>query len=75
MHTAKVGEKLGVDDYLSNAEENRANFCKILEGRLHFSALYGIYILTVNELKIVMKVNAQAGQSGRVTKTSGIDGP
>jgi hypothetical protein len=53
---------------VSNAEENRANFCIILEGKPLFSALYGIYTLTLNELKAILKVNAQAGQYGAVTK-------
>jgi hypothetical protein len=53
-----------------SAEENRANFCKILEGKPLFSALYGIYTPILDELKAVLKTNAQAEHSGALTKTS-----
>jgi hypothetical protein len=52
-----------------NSKENRANFCKFLDGKPIFSALYGMYTVTLNELKAVLKVSAQAGRSG-VNKTS-----
>jgi hypothetical protein len=42
---AKVGESSEWTSIVSNAEENRANFCKILKGKPLFSALYGIYTL------------------------------
>jgi hypothetical protein len=67
---AKVGESSEWTSIVSSAEENRANFCKILKGKPLFSALYGIYTLTLNELKAVLKVKAQAGKCGAVTKTS-----
>jgi hypothetical protein len=51
-------------------EENRENFCKGLDGKPLLSALYGMYMLTLNELKAVLKVSAQAGQSGVVNETS-----
>jgi hypothetical protein len=55
---------------VSSAEEKRANFCKGLDGKPLFSALYGMYTVTLKELKSVQKVSAQAGQSGAVNKTS-----
>jgi shikimate kinase len=55
---------------VNSSEENRANFCKILEGKLLFRAVYGMYTLTLNELKAILKVNAQAGRPVAVTKTS-----
>jgi hypothetical protein len=67
---AKMGESSEWTSIVSSAEENRANFCKILQGKLLFSALYGIYTLTLNELKAVLKVKAQTGKCGAVTKTS-----
>jgi hypothetical protein len=67
---AKVGESSEWTSIASSAKENRANFCKILEGKPLFSPLCGIYTLQLNELKAVLKVNAQAGQCGAVTKTS-----
>jgi hypothetical protein len=42
------------------SEENRANFCKALNGKLLFSTPYGIYTVTVDEPKAVLKVSAQA---------------
>jgi hypothetical protein len=55
---------------VNSAEENRANFCKVLERKPLFSALYDIYTVTLNELKAVLKVNTQGGRSGAVNKTS-----
>jgi hypothetical protein len=66
----KVGETSEWTSIVRSADENRAKFCKILEGNPLFSALYGIYTLTLNKLKAVLKVNAQAGQCGAVTTTS-----
>jgi hypothetical protein len=39
-------------------------------GSHFFCALYGIYVVTLNELKVILKVSTQAGQSGAVNKTS-----
>jgi hypothetical protein len=46
---------------LSTAEEDTAHFCKGTDGKPLFSALYGMYEVTLNELKVVLKVSAQAG--------------
>jgi hypothetical protein len=51
-------------------EEHRAKFCKAVDGKLLYSALYVVYPVTLNELKAILKVSAQAGQSGAVKKTS-----
>jgi hypothetical protein len=67
---AKVGESSEWMTIVSSAEENRADFCEILVGKPLFSSLYSIYTLTLNELKAVLKVNAQGGQSGALTETS-----
>jgi hypothetical protein len=45
---AKVGQSSKWTSIVSSAEENRGNFCKILEGKPLFSALYGICTLTLN---------------------------
>jgi hypothetical protein len=66
----KMGESSEWTSIVISAEENRANFCKILEGKPLFSALYVIYTLTLNKLKAVLKVKAQAGKCGAVTKAS-----
>jgi hypothetical protein len=44
---AKVEEISEWTSIVSSVEENRANFCKILEGKPPFSALYGINALTL----------------------------
>jgi hypothetical protein len=53
-----------------NTEENSENYCKGLDGKTLFSALHGMYAVTLNELKAVLKVSAQTGPSGMVNKTS-----
>jgi hypothetical protein len=45
----------------SSAEQNRENFCKVLRGKTLFSALYGTYTVTLNELKSVLKASSQKG--------------
>jgi hypothetical protein len=65
---AKVGESSGWTSIVNNAEENRAKYCKALDGKLLYSVLYGMYAVTLNELKDVLKLSEQAGQS--VNKTS-----
>jgi hypothetical protein len=42
----------------ANSAENRANICKDLDGKLLFSALYGMYMVTLYELKAILKVTA-----------------
>jgi hypothetical protein len=55
---------------LSAARRRAVNFCKALDRKPLFSALYGMYAVTLNELKAVLMVSAQAGQSDAVNKTS-----
>jgi hypothetical protein len=50
--------------------DNRSNFCKALDENRLLRALYGMYAETLNELKAVLKVRAQAGQSDVMNKTS-----
>jgi hypothetical protein len=52
-------------------EENRVSYCRALTGKPHFSALYGIYIVTLNELKAVLKVSTLADQT-RALKSTGL---
>jgi hypothetical protein len=67
---AKVGESSQWTSIVNSVEENRANFCKGLDGMPLFSALYGMYMVILNELKSILKVSAQTGQSGAVNKIS-----
>jgi hypothetical protein len=55
---------------VNSVEEKRENFCKAIDGKPHFRALYGMYTVKLNELKAIFKVSAQAGQNGVVNKTS-----
>jgi hypothetical protein len=61
---AEVGESSGWASIVNNAEENREKYYKALDEKQLFSILYGMYTVTLNELKDVLKVSAQAGQSG-----------
>jgi hypothetical protein len=53
---------------VNSAEENRGDFFKGVDGRPIFSALYGMYAVTLNNLKAVLEVSVKAGQSGAVSK-------
>jgi hypothetical protein len=64
-----MGESSEWTSVVNSAEWNRANFCKALDGKPLFSALCDVYTVTLNELKAVPKVSAQAGQSGALNKT------
>jgi hypothetical protein len=46
-------------DTVVNSAENRVTFCKALDGRPLFGPLYGMYAVTLNELKAVLKVSAR----------------
>jgi hypothetical protein len=47
---AAVGESAEWTATVSSAEENRTNFCKALSGKTLFSALFGTYTVTLNDL-------------------------
>jgi hypothetical protein len=55
---------------VNSVEKNRAKFCIFLDWKLLFSTLYSMYMVTLKELQVVLKVNTQTGQSGAVNKTS-----
>jgi hypothetical protein len=65
-----VGESSERTSIVNSSEGNRANSCKAVHGKPLFSVVYGMYIVTLNELKAVLKVCAQAGQNGVVNITS-----
>jgi hypothetical protein len=66
----RVGESSQWTTIVNGLEENRAIFCKFLDGKPLFSALYGMYTVTLKELQAVLKGNTQTEQSGTVNKTS-----
>jgi hypothetical protein len=45
------------------AEDNRESYYKALRWKTLFSALYGTYAVTLNELKNVLKASSQEGQT------------
>jgi hypothetical protein len=55
---------------VNGVEENRSHFCISLDRKPHFRAFYDMYTVTPTELKTVLKMSAQAGQSGVVNTTS-----
>jgi hypothetical protein len=59
---ASVGESEQWSTIVSMAEENRQNFCKVLNGNNLFNALYGTYTVALHELKAVLKASTLAGQ-------------
>jgi hypothetical protein len=69
-HRLKWGESSEWTCFVKSAEENRGYFNKALAEKSLFSALYGMYTVTLNELKAVLKESAQAKQSDAVNKTS-----
>jgi hypothetical protein len=67
MNTGKVGESFQCTSIV-NSTENTANYCKGLDGKTLYSAVYCMYTVTLKELKAVLKVSAEAGQSGVAKK-------
>jgi hypothetical protein len=59
---ASVGESEQWSTIVSRAEENRQNFCKVLNGKNMFNALYGTYTVALHELKAVLKACTPTGQ-------------
>jgi hypothetical protein len=57
----KVGESSEWTSVVNSTEENKANCCKGLDGKLLFSTLCSMYMVTMNELKA----------RGRGTSTTG----
>jgi hypothetical protein len=54
---ASVGESEQWSSVVSTAEERGQNFCKVLNGKSLFSALYGTYTVALHELKAVLKAS------------------
>jgi hypothetical protein len=64
-----VGESPEWASIVDSPEENVATFCKALSGKPLFSAVHGIYTITLGELKAMLK-KSTAGQK-RDTKLCG----
>jgi hypothetical protein len=60
---ASVGGSKEWSAIVSSAEDNRESYCKAPRSKTLFSALYGTYTVTLNELKNVLTASNQAGQT------------
>jgi hypothetical protein len=67
---ASVGASAEWSAIVNAAEENGASYCKGLLGKPRFSALYGTYTVTLQELKAVIKARTLADQTN-LPKTTG----
>jgi hypothetical protein len=64
-----VGDSAQWSSIVNTAEENRLNFCKALDGKTLYSALYGTYTVTLQELKALLKASASTNQTLKHTST------
>jgi hypothetical protein len=63
-HTrASVGESAQWAVIVNAAEGNGANYCKALNGKTLFSALYDSYTAILHKLKAVLKASTLPGQT------------
>jgi hypothetical protein len=60
---ASVGESAEWSAIVNAAEENGPSYCKGLNVKPHFTALYGTYTVTLQELKDTLKASILAGQT------------
>jgi hypothetical protein len=60
---ASAGESEQWSSIVNIAEENKQNFCTALNMKTLFSALYGTYIVALQELKAMLKASSPAGKS------------
>jgi hypothetical protein len=60
---ALVGDSEQWSSIVNEAKDNQINFCKALTGKTLFSALYGMYTVTLKDLKAMLKASSPAGQS------------
>jgi prophage DNA circulation protein len=60
-----VGESAEWMAIVSTTEENWASCCKALSGKTLYSALYGTYIVALQELKALLKVSTTTPQTAK----------
>jgi hypothetical protein len=68
--SASVGESVELAAILNAAEGNGASYFKGLYAMPHFSALYGTYTVTLQDLKALLKASTLADQTNP-PKTTG----
>jgi hypothetical protein len=64
---ASVGESEDWQRVFNNAQIDRESYCNVLKGKQLFSVLYGLYTVTLNELKSVLQLSAQVPRQGVAT--------
>jgi hypothetical protein len=64
---AAVRESTQWTEIVNTAEDNRANYCKALSGKVLFSAPHGTYTVALKELKSLMKASNSAGGTNTTT--------
>jgi hypothetical protein len=55
---ATIGESAEWAAIVNTTEENRDSYCKALTGKILFSALFGTYTVTLNDLKSLVKATS-----------------
>jgi hypothetical protein len=66
---AAVGESTKWTEIVNTAEDNRANYCKVLYGKVLLSVLHGAYTVAVKELKSLLKTSNSAGRNNATTES------
>jgi hypothetical protein len=56
---SEVGESMKWQDIVSATTEDRLSYCKPLKGKQLFKALYGLYTITLGELRAVLQSSVQ----------------
>jgi hypothetical protein len=66
---ASVGDSAQWSSIVNAAEENRRSYCKALDGKTLYNALYGTYTVALQELKALLKATATINPSSKPTST------
>jgi hypothetical protein len=56
---SEIGESLKWQSIVSATTEDRLSYCKSLKGKQLFKAVYGLYTITLGELRAVLHSNVQ----------------
>jgi hypothetical protein len=70
---ASVGESEQWSSIVSTVEENKHNFCKVLNGKNLFITLYGTYTIALRELMAVLKASTPTWQSKTPKSTATLE--
>jgi hypothetical protein len=64
-----VGKSESWQSVVNCAMQDRVNLCQVLKGKSLFRALYGVYTVTLSELKLVLQNSAAKGPMGPTPPT------